>query len=216
MYHVTNFKSCDIEITLLGSPTPTVERFQLALNDRHQLTTMHNGKTANHRHSARPLLASEKWPSIGDAIDVYSDKQLLTAKNELEQKLADAFDKGIAAQEKIRELTKDGTVQFSGDIEPARIVAQARRTMEACAIQRDIAGADLPGAWEFLRVDILKKLNDGILDAKGFRAPHVGGASEISIPQDEWRILTLDNAKSEVTTKRDEKIAYTGVVIRKA
>jgi hypothetical protein len=216
MYHVPNFKSCDIEISLLGAPSPTVERFKLGLNDRHQLIVMHNGKTADHKHSARPLLASEKWLSIGDAVDAFAEKELVAAKNELKEKLDAALEKGHEAQEKIRELTKNGTLHYTGDIEPARIVAHARRTMEACAIQRDHAQGELPNAWEAMRADVHKKLNDGILIARGFRAPHVGGAGEVTIPQDEWRILALDNVKSEVTTKRDGQIAYTGVVIRKA
>ncbi len=87
--------------------------------------------------------------------------------------------------------------------------------MQVYALQRDHTKSELPDAWEALRADVLKKLNDGILVAKGFRALTLGGAPEVTIPQHERRILALDNGKSEVTTRRDGQVAYVGVLIGK-
>ncbi len=131
----------------------------------------------------------------------------------MEQKLAEAFEKGHAAEDDLRKLTNKGAEYPADGTDAARGVDRARRMMQAAAYQRDIAKGELPSAWEALRADVHKKLSSGILVGKGFRSPHAGGAPEITIPQDEWRILALDNVKSEVTTKRDGQVAYVGVLI---
>ncbi len=162
-----------------------------------------------------PSVIVQKWLNIAEAIDAFADNQLLTAKSDLGQKLAEAFERGHAAEDEIRKLTDNGAAYPEDGTDAAREVDRARRMMQAAAYQRDLAKDGIPPAWEALRADVHKKLSSGILVAKGFRSPHNGGAPEITIPQDEWRILALDNVKSEVTTKHDSQVAYVGVLIGK-
>jgi hypothetical protein len=82
-------------------------------------------------------------------------------------------------------------------------------------MQSDMAKDELRRAWDALRADIHAKLLNGNLVARGFRCPHVVGSSEVVIPASEWRVLFLENVKSEASSKTSSDALYEGVVIRK-
>jgi hypothetical protein len=51
---------------------------------------------------------------------------------------------------------------------------------------------ELENFHETLRADIVKKLREGHLIARGFRSPHTPTTPEVMIPMGEWRFLILD------------------------
>jgi hypothetical protein len=154
-----------------------------------------------------------KWLNIADAMNSFADKHLIDSRDDWLRKLNESLEKGYAAEDKINEITKRGTIIFDDGSRENQQIDRERRMMLACVRQHSLAESELPIVWDAIRSDVLNKLGNGALIAKGFRTPHSGGMPEIIIPQDEWRILALDNIKSEVTTKREGHVAYIGVVI---
>jgi hypothetical protein len=155
-----------------------------------------------------------KWLNIADALIAFADQQLVATRDGLEEKLVDAFDKGFAAEAKLSSLTKRGAAEPAPGTADARAAEHARLLIKHYSDRRDRLEIEIRQAWTAMRSDLIKKLNDGMLVAKGFRSPHVVGSKEITIPQDEWRILALDNVASEAFI-RDGQVAYTGVLIGK-
>jgi hypothetical protein len=161
--------------------------------------------------SPAPAAAEREWKNVSEAIELFAGGSL----RKCEEKFIEASGKVHEAENQVGNIRiKYANVPY--DVEEANARNAANDKLEACGMYLNQAKYELTSAWDTLREEIHKKLCIGELVAKGFRVPHVAGNTEIEILPAEWRILLLDNVKSEAIRKNDGGTVYTGILVSKA
>jgi hypothetical protein len=166
----------------------------------------------------RPPLAVESrkdvgiWKSAPEAVEAFAEADLIASRDEWQKKLDDVLTIGHEAEDKLTALNKKLAKGILG-IDDTKELNITRRKAEVAALQSNIAKDELRQAWDALRLDVEAKLLSGNLVARGFRVPHIAGSSEVEILPAEWRILTLQNVKSEAFSKTSGAMIYEGIVI---
>jgi hypothetical protein len=156
----------------------------------------------------------DTWKAAPEAIESFAESDLIANRDKWKQAFYDASQYGHEAEDKISALKKKMGGGILG-IDDTRELNANQRRLEVAALQFDIAKDELTRAWDSLRLDVHTKLMNGILVARGFHVPHVGGSSEVDISPTDWRILTLQNVTSEARAKPSGDALYTGIIIRK-
>lgn len=156
---------------------------------------------------------SVEWRSAPEAIESLTNPALVSARDKFKDDFERAYIEGKDAEDRIRAIDD---AHPSLNTAPPEVVSERdrqHRRMVARSKASDYAQQDLRDAWDALRNNIEGQLQSGALIAKGFRAPHVGGNPEVNIAAAEWRILTLENVKSEALRKDSGETVYVGIVI---
>jgi hypothetical protein len=153
------------------------------------------------------------WKPAPEAVEAFAGSDLIAGRDEWQRKLEDAYAIGHEAEDKLAALNKKLAKGILG-IDETQELNINRRKAEVAALQSQIAKDELRQAWDALRLDMQAKLMSGNLVARGFRVPHVAGSSEVEILPSEWRILTLDNVRSEAFSKTSNAVLYEGIVIQ--
>jgi hypothetical protein len=155
-----------------------------------------------------------EWKEVPEAIEAFAESSILKARDKWKAQFEEACEKAPDAEDQIRNIkNKFPNGHVPDDTPEGGALATARERLVALAMSHDLGEAELRLARDELRGDIHKKLSGGELIAKGF---HIASITEIEIPAAAWRILLLDNTKSEATRKDGGGSIYTGLMISKA
>jgi hypothetical protein len=166
------------------------------------------------RNTNPATIQGEDWQLAEYAVENFAGVHLIGERNKWREMFQESYLAGHEAQDKIISLRNAMGGIFGVDSE-AQLEA-SRRKLEVSAMQYDMAKDELKRAWDALRDDIELKLANGTLIAKGFRYPHASGNVEVAIASAEWRVLTLNNAKSEALRKGSGDVLYSGLLIGKS
>ncbi len=196
---------------------------------------------AQRQHTAAILAQTEAWKTIGSAdtptpnmgpseatatirdgdwqlaehaVESFAGVHLINERNKWREIFEESYLASHETRDKISALQNAMGGIFGVD-DTGQLDA-SRRKLKVLEIQNDTAKGELRRAWDALRDDIEGKLAKGTLIVKGFRAPHVAGNVEVAIAPAEWRVLTLNNAKSEALRKGSADVLYSGLVIGKS
>jgi hypothetical protein len=176
---------------------------------------IHHVEIREHMARASVSPVAVQWKNVPEAIEAFAESSLLKARDKWKAQLEEALVKAPDAEAQIRNIKKLHTGNMPDDTSETGALAAARERLVALGISHDLARDELKLAWDELRSDIHRKLSGGALIAKGFQVPHVAGSAEMEIPPAEWRILLLDNEKSEAVRKDDRERVYIGLMISK-
>lgn len=197
-----------------------IEGFHIRMGRQRRMASSPEGardeaikKPTTEQIEARRLL---EWKDVPEAIEAFAEPSLLKARDKWKEQFEVANENGHDAEDQIRNIRKKfANGHVPDDTPEAGTLATARENLVALATSHDLAEDELRLAWNELRGDIHKKLSGGELIAKAFRASHVAGSKEIQIPSAQWRILSLDTAKSEAIKKDGGESVYIGLMICK-
>jgi hypothetical protein len=160
-----------------------------------------------------PIDLGEDWQIAEHALEKFAAVPLINERNKWREMFEESYLAGHEAQDKITAL-QNAMGSLLG-INDTQQMETSRRKLQLSAMQYDMAKGELKRSWDNLREDIEWKLAKGALMAKGFRSPHVSGNAEVAIFPAEWRVLTLNNAKSEALRKGSGEVLYSGLLIGK-
>jgi hypothetical protein len=157
--------------------------------------------------------SGDTWKTAPDAIEVFAGIGPINERNKWREMFEESYLAGHDARDKISSL-QNAMGGILGTDETGQL-GVTRRKLHLAEIQYDMAKGELRRAWDVMREEIEGSLVNGVLTAKGFRVPHIVGRAEVEIAPAEWRVLTLNNVKSEALRKGSNEVLYSGLLIRK-
>jgi hypothetical protein len=152
-----------------------------------------------------------RWEKPLTAIDKFAEANRVETKNKCKEIFDTYIDMQFSAERKVTELEQKLSYGYnvSGDL------GEERRRLERAGRMVRIAEDDLRQAWASLRDDMKRKLEDGVLVAKGIIEPHSQEKEEVEIPAHEWRIMEMNPIDETAIGKNDNAVKYIGLMIAK-
>ena len=133
-----------------------------------------------------------KWQPPFEALETFARPKFLEKLSHLRRKASALEDESRKLDARIAEL---GATAFFDNEDQQRhdreLAAEKAKQIDLTS-RFSLAIEELENFQETLRADIVHKLREGDLIARGFRAPHAPNALEVMIPTAEWRFLILD------------------------
>jgi hypothetical protein len=159
------------------------------------------------RRREAPKLPTE-WSSITSSMETLARRDLIDRYRFVQQQVFDNARTALDLEQKKAELNKAAMVvdesQRSDLID--RLLKTSAEYLAVCKQSQPLVDKE-EDCREALRMNLHHQLRQGELIAKGFLAPHMAGASEIIIPKEEWRFLSLDDAGDQALGPNFEYIA---------
>jgi len=139
-----------------------------------------------------------EWKSISSAMETLARQDLIERFRRVERQVFDNARQALDLERRISTLDA-AAIAMEGSQRTEVIEESAKVSAEYRAVCKQSNGLveTEENCREALRMNIHSQLRDGALVAKGFLAPHSAGASEIVIPKQEWRFLSLDDAGNQ-------------------
>jgi hypothetical protein len=159
------------------------------------------------RRREAPNKPSE-WKSIFAAMEALARQDLLDRYQYVKQQVFDNAATALALERRVTELSIAAiAVEGSQRSEVVQEYVKISAEYDAVRKQSQPLVNTEEDCREALRTNIHSQLLQGELIAKGFLAPHAPGTSEIIVPKEEWRFLSLDHEGDQALGPNFEYIA---------